>query len=129
MPKNLHKSDQSFIKLTFSKMAGRGECLCRRGYVFWPLNGECYKAFTSGPCRNGQFLVPHDEDENIGKCVVNPCPRAHLYFPGDDFNSQIKCHKVRRNMQFLCHLVMLGFIAILLFWMKLKGAWIISFHN
>ena len=90
------KSNQNSNTYLFSKMAGRGECLCRRGYVFWPLNGECYKAFTSGPCRNGQFLVPHDEDENIGKCVVNPCPRAHLYFPGDDFDSQIKCHKVRK---------------------------------
>jgi len=78
----------------FSKMTGRGECLCRKGYVFWPLNGECYKAFTGGPCRHGQFLIPHNEDENIGKCVTNPCPRAHLYFPGVDFDSQIKCHKV-----------------------------------
>ena len=80
-----------------SKMTGRGECLCRKGYVFWPLNGECYKAFTGGPCRHGQFLIPHNEDENIGKCVTNPCPRAHLYFPGVDFDSQIKCHKVHNG--------------------------------
>ena len=80
-------------------MTGRGECLCRKGYVFWPLNGECYKAFTGGPCRPGQFLTPHEEDENIGRCVVNPCPRAHLYFPGEDFDSQIKCHKVRACVQ------------------------------
>ena len=80
-------------------MTGRGECLCRKGYVFWPLNGECYKAFTGGPCRHGQFLIPHNEDENIGKCVTNPCPRAHLYFPGVDFDSQIKCHKVSKYLQ------------------------------
>ena len=79
-------------------MTGRGECLCRKGYVFWPLNGECYKAFTGGPCRHGQFLIPHNEDENIGKCVTNPCPRAHLYFPGVDFDSQIKCHKVSKYL-------------------------------
>ena len=110
-----------------SKMTGRGECLCRKGYVFWPLNGECYKAFTGGPCRHGQFLIPHNEDENIGKCVTNPCPRAHLYFPGVDFDSQIKCHKVRKICNFFCHLVMLEFIAIHLL-NKIEG-WILLFHN
>ena len=62
-----------------------------------PPNGECYKAFTAGPCRPGQFLIPHQEDENIGQCVVNPCPRAHLYFPavpGNNFDTEVKCHKV-----------------------------------
>ena len=81
----------------YSKMTGRGECLCRKGYVYWPPNGECYKAFTAGPCRPGQFLIPHQEDENIGQCVVNPCPRAHLYFPavpGNNFDTEVKCHKV-----------------------------------
>ena len=80
----------------FSKTTGRGECLCRKGYVFWPENGECYKAFTSGPCRPGQFLIPHVQDENIGQCVLNPCPRAHLYFPATSrFDLEPKCHKVR----------------------------------
>jgi len=81
----------------YSKMTGRGECLCRKGYVYWPPNGECYKAFTAGPCRPGQFLIPHQEDENIGQCVVNPCPRAHLYFPpvpSNNFDTEVKCHKV-----------------------------------
>lgn len=77
----------------YSKMTQKGECLCKKGYVYWPLNGECYKAFTSGPCRPGQFLIPHSEDENIGQCVDNPCPRAHLYFPAE-FDDEVKCHKV-----------------------------------
>ena len=76
--------------------------------MYWPANGECYKAFTAGPCRLGQFLIPHIEDENIGQCVVNPCPRAHLYFPanpglvpriGTEIDTEVKCHKVRK----ICH--------------------------
>ena len=77
----------------YSKMTGSGQCLCRKGYVYWPLNGECYKAFTSGPCRPGQFLIPHEQDETMGQCVVNPCPRAHLYFESG-FDTEVKCHKV-----------------------------------
>lgn len=79
----------------YSKMTGSGQCLCRKGYVYWPLNGECYKAFTSGPCRPGQFLIPHEQDGKMGQCVMNPCPRAHLYFESSsNFDTEVKCHKV-----------------------------------
>ena len=85
----------------FRKGSGGGECSCRPGYVHWSANGECYKAFTPGPCNNSEFIVPDKRrpiEENSGRCVENPCPRAHLYFPTSDGqsgqDSSVKCHKV-----------------------------------
>lgn len=89
----------------------RGECACKDNYVLWPKNGECYKAFTPGPCRVAEFIIPEPplppsegpSTELVpltrgggsgGKCVQNPCPRAHLYFPEGDDGDTIKCHKV-----------------------------------
>ena len=64
--------------------SGFGECRCRDNYVSWHSNGECYKTYTPGPCRPDQFIVPssHSHARGQGLCVRNPCPRAHLFFPG-----------------------------------------------
>ena len=81
----------------YNSALNRGECRCREGYVFWPRNGQCYKAFTAGPCDSEQFLVPHKRNKNLGHCVDNPCPRSHLYFPTnplDNKDTEVKCHKV-----------------------------------
>ena len=52
----------------------------------WHSNGECYKTYTPGPCRPDQFIVPSSRNSlqarGQGLCVRNPCPRAHLFFPG-----------------------------------------------
>ena len=63
---------------------GYGECHCRDNYVSWHSNGECYKTYTPGPCRPDQFIVPSSRSHARGQglCVRNPCPRAHLFFPG-----------------------------------------------
>ena len=65
---------------------GYGECRCRDNYVSWHSNGECYKTYTPGPCRPDQFIVPSSRNSlqarGQGLCVRNPCPRAHLFFPG-----------------------------------------------
>ena len=63
---------------------GYGQCRCRDNYVHWPANGECYKTYTPGPCRPDQFIVPVSPllGRGRGICVRNPCPRAHLFFPG-----------------------------------------------
>ena len=68
-------------------VSGYGECRCRDSYVFWYGNGECYKTFTPGPCQQGQFIVPSDHNPNTGRCVLNPCPRAHLFFPESNSTS------------------------------------------
>ena len=66
---------------------GYGECRCRDNYVSWHSNGECYKTYTPGPCRSDQFIVPstHLQVSGQGLCVRNPCPRAHLFFPGGGY--------------------------------------------
>ena len=63
---------------------GYGECRCRDNYVSWPANGACYKTYTPGPCRPDQFIVPASPllGRGQGLCVRNPCPRAHIFFPG-----------------------------------------------
>lgn len=90
---------------------GRGACQCKDNYILWPGNGQCYKAFTPGPCSgSAEFIVPAELDEgtgtlvsastvgagNLGICVRNPCPRAHLYFPSSESESddEVQCHKV-----------------------------------
>ena len=83
-------------------LSGYGECRCRSGYVNWPPNGECYKSFTPGPCNIGSsashrlsgaaenfvsFIVPTQADPKLGTCAVNPCPRAHLFFPENEIGN------------------------------------------
>ena len=83
-----------FQVFQFNEMTGKGECSCKDNYVLWPQNGECYKAFTPGPCRAREFLIPATGQGQVGICVQNPCPRAHLYFPDEESENAVKCHKV-----------------------------------
>lgn len=90
----------------FELRGRRGLCVCKDNYVFWPATRSCYKAFTPGPCDFREFIIPAGdvgiepiesyeddsfEDETssrvivtVGKCVENPCPKAHLYFPMEE---------------------------------------------
>lgn len=77
----------------FNEATRQGECTCKLNYVLWPENGECYKAFTPGPCHSEEFIIPGEQNSLIGQCVQNPCPKAHLYFPERDGDS-VRCHKV-----------------------------------
>ena len=80
----------SFIKVfELDPVSGHGECRCRNNYVFWPQNGECYKTFTPGPCNKTDFIVPSDHNPNMGQCILNPCPRAHLFFPEESSSDSI----------------------------------------
>ncbi len=95
---------------SLDKSTGQGVCSCKKGYILWPDNGQCYKAFTPGPCGQEQFIVPYSatvqyadggsvvnlaEAGGVGVCVKNPCPKAHLYFPDPGSGADsVRCHKV-----------------------------------
>ena len=72
--------------------SGRSGCQCKADYVYWEKTRACYREFTPGPCRPGQFLVKGND--GVGFCSKNPCSKAHLYFPSASDPSQGHCHKV-----------------------------------
>ena len=80
---------QVFRYDTNSKRSG---CQCRENYVYWEKTHSCYREFTPGPCKPGQFLVKGND--GVGFCSKNPCSKAHLYFPSDADPSQGHCYKV-----------------------------------
>jgi len=72
--------------------SGRSGCQCKDRYVYWERTHACYREYTPGPCRPGQFLVKGSD--GVGFCTKNPCGKAHLYFPSKEDPSQGHCHKV-----------------------------------
>ena len=70
----------------------RSGCQCKEKYVYWEKTHSCYREFTPGPCKSGQFLVKGLD--GVGFCSKNPCSTAHLYFPSAADPSQGHCHKV-----------------------------------
>jgi len=70
----------------------RSGCQCKDEYVYWERSHSCYREYTPGPCRHGQFLVRGRD--GLGFCTKNPCGHAHLYFPSKEDPSQGHCHKV-----------------------------------
>ena len=80
---------QVFRYDTKSKRSG---CQCKEKYVYWEKTHSCYREFTPGPCKPGQFLVKGND--GIGFCSKNPCSKAHLYFPSAADPSQGHCYKV-----------------------------------
>lgn len=57
-----------------SKTQSRATCQCKEGYAIWN-DGACYRMYTRGPCREGEFLL------NSTACIKNPCAKGRLYFP------------------------------------------------
>jgi len=47
-------------------------CECKRGFLYFPLNDSCYKAYRQGPCSSKNYLVL-PENETVARCVENPC--------------------------------------------------------
>lgn len=76
----------------FDPESRRSGCQCKEKYVYWEKTHACYREYTPGPCRPGQFLVKGND--GIGFCSKNPCSKAHLYFPSKEDPSQGHCHKV-----------------------------------
>ena len=72
--------------------SARSGCQCRDKYVYWEKTRACYREYTPGPCKPGQFLVKGND--GVGFCSKNPCSKAHLYFPSEEDPSQGFCHKV-----------------------------------
>ena len=76
----------------FDSQSKRSGCQCREKYVYWEKTRSCYREFTPGPCKAGQFLVKGND--GVGFCSKNPCSKAHLYFPSASDPSQGHCYKV-----------------------------------
>ena len=76
----------------YDKKSKRSGCQCKEKYVYWEKTHSCYREFTPGPCKAGQFLVKGSD--GVGFCSKNPCSTAHLYFPSSSDPSQGHCYKV-----------------------------------
>ena len=76
----------------FDSNSRRSGCQCKENYVYWEKTRSCYREFTPGPCKSGQFLVKGKD--GVGFCSKNPCSKAHLYFPSAADPSQGHCYKV-----------------------------------
>lgn len=79
----LHKLGPCNLGQIFSYNSERREtqCNCLPDYIKWAQTGDCFRAYTRGPCPAGKFFYPRESNKKEGTCLENFCKSGELYHP------------------------------------------------